>query len=90
MQRGLMTLLALFVIAASGPARAQADAPAQGTPATGENTLPVAHAAPGGGDMVILPPASRYVTRARRDRLGTVEGTCRHEGTTGTRATESE
>ncbi len=40
-------------------------------------------AAPGGGDMIILGPESRYVTHGSLDRQGRLKVGCGHDGDTG-------
>lgn len=51
-----------------------------GAPVSGESLQAgsSAQAAPGGGEMIILGPASRYVTRAGVDDRGRVKVDCGH------------
>lgn len=56
--------------AGAGPASVPAEIPAMRS---------ALQTAPGGGDMVILGPESRYVTRAWRDGKGRVHAGCARE-----------
>ena len=75
MMRYALVVVLGITIAASSPRGAGAAGDADsGT----ENAAPAAEvvAAPGGGEMVILGPESRYVTRAWRDAAGRVRAGC--------------
>jgi hypothetical protein len=75
--RWLVVFFALF----AGRAGAQSiDVDAMASPAADAGSAEaVVQAAPGGGDMVVLGPESRYVTRAWRDHDGHMQCGCTRE-----------
>lgn len=60
----------------AGASRAGAQSGDGSVPPTPTHAAPVIQRAPGGGDMVILGPESRYITEAWRDESGRVRGKC--------------
>jgi hypothetical protein len=89
MTKSILLVLGISVVGGwpGGVARADDAAPiVAATEPAAEIVTP-----PGGGDMVILDPASRYVTHARRDRTGRIRARCAREaGAALERANEAE
>lgn len=74
--RAVWVALALVVIGTSNVAAHAADVAVTADTPDGPAPGAAVQTAPGGGDMVILAPESRYVTRAWRDGTGRVHGEC--------------
>ncbi len=74
--RWLAALVMLMAASAAAALPALDDAPVCAEP-----TPLVVEDAPGGGEMVVLDAARRYVMRARRGAAGTLDAGCGHDHT---------
>lgn len=77
--RAVWVALAVVVIGTSNVGAHAADVAVTAGTSDGPTRGAAVQTAPGGGEMVILAPESRYVTRAWRDGTGGVHGECGHE-----------
>ena len=77
--RMMVVAVALLAIATNDASAQLGDAGAAPASPEAAASRPVVQPAPGGGDMIVLGPESRYVTRAWRDDRGRVHGACRRD-----------
>lgn len=81
LSRTLQFAVAVIIIGASRVGAQSADVGPPPPVADAPGSESMVQAAPGGGDMVVLGPETRYVTRAWRDGTGRVQSGCTREHT---------